>query len=238
MKILKYFLLITTIAVLFSCSTDAQNHYVFGASGSYYVPFGSLADRFKPTAGGSFYFGQETNDAWTWFGRVEYFKFDEENTDKLFLKRKLKVNGIENDYEIPLPDLKLSLEVAGLSAVAGFKILETNYLDVKGTFGFGITRWLYTRSAYYDSLYIDTTGAGALKLAQVLDVPANSQVDWSGTFDFGLDLNVKVYGPVWINAGARYKVIVGEIWTALDLDFENISTFQMFDFSAGLRIKL
>ncbi len=238
MKIFNYFLLITTIAVLFCCSTNAQNHYVFGANGSYYIPFGSLADRFKPATGGSFYFGKETSEVWTWLGRAEYFKFDKKNTDKLFLKRKLKVNGIESDYEIPLPDLKLSLEVAGVSAAAEFKILETNYLNVKGTFGFGITRWLYTRSAYYDSLYIDTTGAGDMKLAQVLNVPANSQVDWSGAFDFGVDLNVKVYDPIWINAGARYKVIVGEIWPALDLDFENISTFQMFDIRAGVRIKL
>ncbi|MBZ0199044.1 MAG: hypothetical protein K8H86_04190 [Ignavibacteriaceae bacterium] len=238
MKILKYFFLFTITALVFYGTAEAQNHYVFGANGSYYIPFGSLADRFKPTAGGSFYFGKETDEIWTWLGRAEYFIFDNENTEKLFLKRKLKVNGVESDYEIPLPDLKLSLEAAGFAAVAEFKILETNFLNVKGTFGFGITRWLYERSAYYDSLYIDTTGAGGMKLAQVLNVPAGSQVDWSGTFDLGVDVNVNVYGPVWINTGVRYKAIIGEIWPALDLDFENISTFQMFDIRAGVRIKL
>jgi hypothetical protein len=238
MKILKYFSILTIIVILFSFKTNAQNDFVFGANGSYFIPFGSLAERLEPTIGGSFYFGMETSENWTWIGRVEYFKFDKENKEKLFLKRKLTVNGIESDYEIPLPDLKISLEIAGISAAAEYKVIETNFMNVKATFGFGLYKWFSKRSAYYDSLYIDTTGAGDFKLAEILNVPANSQTEWSGGFDLGFDVNVNVYGPIWITTGARYKTVVGEIWPALDLDLENISTFQMFDIRAGVRVKL
>lgn len=237
MKNTRYFL-IFILFLLTGYNAKAQDSYIFGANGSYYIPFGSLAERFKPTAGGSFYFGKETSESWAWTGRAEYFKFDKGNTDELFITRKLTVNGVEGDYKMPLPALTVSMEVAGVSAQAEFDIVETNFLNLKGTFAFGLYRWFYQRSAYYDSLFVDTSGTGGMMLGEILDVPASSQTDWSGGFDFGLDVNVNVYGPVWINLGGRYKAVIGEVWPALDLDLENISTFQMFDVRGGIRIKI
>jgi hypothetical protein len=39
-----------------------------------------------------------------------------------------------------------------------------------------------------------------------------------------------------LNAGARYKLIIGELWPTVALDLESVSTFQMLDLRAGLSI--
>jgi hypothetical protein len=44
--------------------------------------------------------------------------------------------------------------------------------------------------------------------------------------------------PVTVWAGARFKLIAGELWPSLDLDLENVSAFQMIDVRLGLRVDL
>lgn len=232
-KIILFHLLST---ILFMNTVSAQsNSFVAGANSSILFPIGSLSNRFFSTFGGSAFFGKQMNNNWTWCGKLEYFSFEKENSDKLFLTRKFVINEKENTYKLPLPKLSMDLKIAGLSAVANYNIIGTNFFTTDLTFGFGIYYWESTRSSYYDTLRIDTSG-GFID-AVILNVPAITQQDWSGGFNLGLDVDVKIVDPIWLNFGANYKVVIGELWAALNLDLENVSTFQMFDLRFGIKAK-
>jgi|GEM_PF-629062 hypothetical protein len=215
-------------------SQDDEEYIIAGANGALYIPSGTLHDRFKSTVGESFYLGKSVGDGWSWVGKFEYFKYDKLNEDKLHITRNVTVNDVDTRFEIPLPKLKMSLQVVGLSANAGYEIFNNGTLKTDLEFGFGIYRWFNKRGAYYDSLSVDT-GKGNLALAQVLEVPEKNQVDWSGGLNFGVGVSVKVYKPIWFYASVNYKLVIGELWPALDLDLENVSTFQMYEIKAGFR---
>lgn len=222
---------------VFCAALSAQDKFIAGISGSLIIPSGSLSQRFEPALGGAIYFGKEVSSQWTWTGNIEYFKLDKENRDKLFIKRKIEVGGEEKEFNAALPNLELELEAAGISANAEYKFLSLSLLDARFSFGFGVYRWYNFRSAYRDSVFSDTTGNGDLKLLEVLNVVSDSQVDWSGGFNAGLDLNFLLLDPFIINLSGRYKAILGELFPALSLDLENVSTFQMFEIKAGFRFR-
>jgi hypothetical protein len=232
MRTLKIFLIVQLISIYCFAQSDV---YFAGGGVSYLMPIGSLAHRYKPTIGGSIYFGKSVSEKWSWYGKVEYFKFDKENTDKLFLTRSLTVRGVTNRYILPIPKLVMELSVVGITANANFKVLSSEVMEGNLTFGFGVYNWKDDRGEYYDSLYY-TIPNDTTFLALYLNVPQKTLNDWSGGFNLGVDFSYQVFNPIWLNVSANYKAILGELWPTLSLDLENISTFQMFDARAGIKI--
>ncbi len=233
MRTLKLFLIIQFISI---CSIAQSDTYFAGGGVSYLLPVGSLADRYKPTIGGSVFFGKAISEKWSWYGKVEYFKFDKENTEKLFVTRSLTVRGITEKYKLPIPKLVMELSVLGITANTNFNIIRSDIIDGNLTFGFGVYNWKDDRGEYYDSLYY-TIPNDTTFLALYLNVPQKTLNEWSGGFNVGLDFSVQVFNPVWFNVSANYKAILGELWPTLALDLENVSTFQMFDARAGIKVE-
>jgi hypothetical protein len=231
-KILLFILFISNLAF-------AQNEFfIVGGGGGLYSPFGSLSDRFNSTIGFELQAGKRISEKWTWIGKLEYLKFDDVNNETLVLRKEVEVNGSPTSFDIPLGNVDMELEIIGLTANAGYSIFSNEIIDAKFNFGFGLFRWISKRSNYSDSLFVDTSGTGGLKLADVLNVPAVSQTDWSGGFNIGLDASVKVFEPVWIYVSADYKAVISELYPTLNLNLENVSTFQMLNGKIGVRLKL
>lgn len=207
-----------------------QQYYVAGAGAGVVMPFGSLGNRFKPAAVYNVFWGQETTANWTWTGNFEYVKFTKQNDSKLNVTRKL--NDIS--YSYPMPAKMMTLEIAGLSVNAKYKVFENSLLRANLNIGFGIYNWTYKRNAYKDSLY---TPDSARTLVTVVNLADNKQQDWSGGFNIGVGADVKIIEPVFFNVSCNYKAVIGELWPALDIDLENVSVFQMFEIKAGVTVK-
>jgi hypothetical protein len=226
------------IAALFFTSINAQkNSIIIEANGNYYLPTGALAERFNGTFGGSFLVGKQVSDNWTWLGKFEYFKLTDLNKDKLVRKVGYTFNDVEQTAEIPLTNLNMELTVAGLSVEARMKVLSTDIFESDINLGFGFLYWENKRGGYFDSLYVNPNDTTQI-LVDVIQVPAQTQIDWSGAVNLGVNISVKLFEPVWFNASANYKLIIGELWPALSLDIENVSGIQLFDFRTGFQIRL
>lgn len=233
---MKRILSITYIVILFSIYILPQSSgYVGGANISSYIPFGSLSSRFEHTFGGSFFFGKQVSEKWTWFGKVEYFKFDKLNEEKLVVKRDVLIGSQVQNFTIPLNQLKMSMEIFGVSANADLNVLRTKIFEGNVNFGFGIFWWRNFRETFDDSLFIKDDNGNDV-FADYIKVPELTQGEWSGGFNAGANVAVMVIDPVWITFGANYKVIVGELWATLALEMENVSTFQMFDTRVGIKV--
>lgn len=226
------------VALVLAPALFAQEPTVsIGAHGLWLAPVGPLANRFRPTTGGSVDFRLKRDNP-QWGGSVEYFKFDKEATDKLFITRTVRDSSkqAEGTFNIPLSRLTMSLEVVGASANISYDIWYTEVLETRITAGFGIYRWKGTRSGYYDTLRAQL--GDSLLIAEILRVPPLEQVDWSGGFNLGADIDLRIYGPVWFAVGGRFRLVVGELWPTLALDLENVSTFQILEVRAGIRVLL
>lgn len=216
----------------------AQNKLILGAGGNYNLPFGSLADRMKGNFGGWFYAGKQVSDDWTWVGKFEYFKLDKVNEENMFKIVETNINGSTQQLRFQLTGIKMELTVAGFTAEAKYKIFKTDIFETYLNFGFGFYYWNYDRGSYSDSLFADTTGSGDLVVVDLINVPAINQKDWSGGLNAGLDFNINVFKPVWLNLSVNYKLIIAELWPTLDLNLENVSGLQFFDFRAGINLRL
>ncbi|MGE5363291.1 MAG: hypothetical protein ACM3SM_04110 [Bacteroidota bacterium] len=238
-SILKNISLACLAAVLFAGVSPAQNKFVAGAGASMLFPIGTLHDRYNPAAGGSFYFGKQVSENWTWVGKAEYYKFTELNKDKLSIKRIVDYtrNGTEysKDFVIPLDKIDMELEVAGASVNAKANLYDADIFRSNLDMGFGMYRWKNYIAPYKDTMYVTVPGMENRLVAEVLNVPGNTQVDWSGGLNLGLEAEVRLFEPVWFSAGASYKVVIGELWPLLSLDLENVSAFQMFEIKAGIK---
>jgi len=232
-KLLYIFTLVITLVSV--KETFSQDSYMAGANANYYIPLGTLSDRYKPAMGESFYFGKDVSENWTWVGKLEYCKFDDMNMDKLVITRRLTTNGPQ--YKIPLSKINISLEEVGLTANASYHMLSTDIMKADIELGFGIYRWKHTRADYKDSVYVDTTGKGDLALEEYLNVPGRTEEDWSGGLNVGFSVDVNVYKWASVYASASYKMIIGELWPALSLDLENVSGMQMIELRAGIRAR-
>ena len=232
-------MLVICFALLLPGAAFAQSdRWSVGAAADYHIPIGGLGDRFLPAWGGTVRIGIPTGTSARWSAVFEYAKFDRLNSEKLSLLRTVDVGGGTRTFEFPLGDLDMTLELVGASADVRFRIVDAEYLRADIGLGFGMFRWSGFRGAYQDSLFADTTGTGTQDLIAVVNVPALSQQDWSGGFSAGVDVDVPVVSPVTLWAGARFKLIAGELWPSLDLDLENVSTFQLIDIKIGLRVDL
>ena len=233
-KMKKLFYIFTTIIVLMFSGEKTfagEEAWIAGAGGAMYMPIGTLADRYQSTFGGNIYFGKEVSDSWSWVGKFEYFKFSKLNEDNLFKSKYVMVKGAEILLP-PLKDLKMDFEAFGLSANAGYKLYRNDLLSADLEFGFGIYRWFNKRSEY--NATIDTSGTGK---TYKLNVPAKDEDDWSAGLNAGFGVDVQIYKPVSFYASANYKLIIGELWPALALDLENVSSLQIIEIKAGLRAR-
>lgn len=236
MKAFKY----SIIILFFSVSLiKAQNSsWLIGANSNYNLPIAAMSDRMKGNIGGLIYAGKKTSENWTWVGKLEYFKLTDVNKEKMFKIVKAEVNDVIGDYRFELPLLEMEFTTAGLSVETRYNVFNSSFFEADLNFGFGFYYWEYSRTGYKDSLFIDTTGAGDLLLAEFLNVPPLFQKDWSGGLTVGTDFNFILFDPLSLNLGINYKIIIAELWPALSLNLENVSGLQFLDLRAGIRVKL
>ncbi|MFH0736642.1 MAG: hypothetical protein V1773_00835 [bacterium] len=239
----KYLYLLIFLSFTVNLLYAQKTNFIAGADINYYQPVGTLSDRFEKTIGGAVYFGKEVSKNWAWVGKLEYFKFDKGNKDKLHVIQDVSVGNTTETFDIPLTNLNVELEVVGLTANAIYKLIDLEPFKTQLNFGFGVYRWFSPRgsyTSYFDqntkNFYTDTTGVNG-SFTKVINVPGISQVDWSGGFNIGVVFSYEVINNTSIYAGCDYKNILGEIWQALSLNLESISSFQMLDFRAGIKVE-
>lgn len=216
--------------LLFISITSAQN-FISGAGASYLIPSGGFSNRFKPELGYNVFFGKQTSENWRWTGKFEYMDFDNQNNEGSYIKEVYE----GQEYKFNLPENFMKFTAYGISANADYKIYENDFLKTFLNFGFGVYNWKFTRNEFNDSIFINSNGTNTLIFAA--NLPQNVQTDWSGGFNFGVNADVKLIEPLWLNIGANYKAIIGELWPALAIDMENVSTFQFIDIKASLTVK-
>lgn len=203
-----------------------------GAGVSYLAPTAELGNRFLATPGFYLKVGKSISETWTWSGTVEYFKFDKINSDMAFVENSYTIGAEQKKVKTSLTGLDMSLTVAGVSVVADYKVFDAGVLHANLSGGFGIYNWVYQRAAYVDSVFYVN---GATKTGvDKIDAPAISQKDWSGGFRLGLEIVVDIYGPLKFNAAAYYKNIIAELFMSLKLGQQNVASFQMGEFTAGV----
>ncbi len=231
-----YILIVVALVSAFTVSGQEMK-FVAGVNGSAILPAGILSQRFEPAIGYSVYFGKQINERWTWTGNLLYYKFDKMREENLKKMIQAEINGVTNDYSIPLPGLEMEMEIAGLMAEAKMNVFRTGYMETDLNFGFGFLYWEHQRGEYYDSLYVTPPEGGDPVLVDELEVPGRTQTDWSGAFNIGAEINFPMIEMLALNLSANYKLVVGEIWPTLSLGLENVSGFQMFDLRAGLQFR-
>lgn len=238
MNTIKFIFLLTLVTLTFYAPVNSAQDKRFSAAveGSYLIPIGTLSDRWKATPGSSLYFGVKTSEKWTWGGKIEYFKYSDLNEDNLFVNSTQTVNGKNYQYKVPLTNLSQKLEVFGLTVDAKYNIVRSEIFEANVDIGFGVYNWTYKRNAH-DSLNFSAKINDTLyTFTAFSNMVANSQTAWSGGFSIGAEIGVKVMDPVEITLAGSYKNIVGELWRAMIYNMDNVSTFQMYDCRAGIRI--
>ena len=224
--------------ILFAGFLPAQNNFIVGGGANYNIPFGSLSDRFNGNFGGWVYAGKQISEKWTWVGKLEYFKLNEVNEDKMFKVVRINFGGSNKDLTFALPGIKMDFSSFGLTAEAKYNLLKNDHFQTDLNLGFGFYSWEFKRGSYRDSLFADTTGTGSQVLIEIINVPELTQKDWNGGANIGLEFNLSLFEPVFLNLNFNYKLIIAELWPTLDLNLENVSGLQFFDFRAGIILKL
>jgi len=234
----KLFILILLGLLLATSGMLAQTGTIIAGAGAvYHMPVGTLHNRFASAVGGMLYVGQQTSANWTWVGKFEYVEFSALNSDKLYKTINLQEGGVTQQYQIPLNKLSMDLTVGGVTAEAILNLVRWSSIETNAHVGFGFYKWENVRGSYYDSLFVQSSVTGARVKAAVLAVPENRQTDWSGSLNLGADLSVKIAEPVWFTLGADYRLIVAELWPALDLDLENVAGLQSISLRGGIKVE-
>lgn len=210
--------------------------YVVSGEGIALFPAGELSKRFLQTYGYTISVREAHNNSPRWGGFVEYALADDENRDKLFVKRKDTLNGVARDLVFPLQQFDMTFEYVGIGVTANYNIVSSSVIDLNGRVSFGIYNWRFSREAYFDTIKVDTGSVTPkFKTIDVIRVPSANQRDWSGGIDVGLETDIVAFSPFILSAGVRYKVILAELWPALALDMENVSGLQMAHVTVGLK---
>lgn len=226
------------VALIGAFPARAQDRAVVAGLGAMYtVPVGSLHSRFEAAPGGMVFLGKQISADWTWIGKCEYFELTKLNAGTLVKTANIQEDGTTRQYQAPLSKLSMRLKAVAFTAEAQLNLLRLSSLETSIHAGFGFTYWDNFRGMYYDSLFVQSASSGStIKIAN-LAVPENRQSDWSGCLNLGCDLHVNLVDPVWVTVGADYKLIVGELWQALDLDLESVSGMQCLSFRAGIGVR-
>lgn len=204
-----------------------------GVNAGFVLPIGSLNYRYKPALSYGFSLGNKSKEEglyWNYF--VEYVKFGEENRSNLNVLRKVTQNNKEAVYSIPLPKLKMSLEVISASAQMNYPVYKAGDFHSTIHAGFGVYRWFNKRSEVIDSLFAQTPTGSVF--VEYLKVAESNQLDWSGGVNLGVEGKYSITPSFSVSLSADYRLVVGELWAALKLDLENVSGMQMAQFRAGI----
>lgn len=222
------------LLVLFAGTGGAQTLHV-GARGSWLIPLGTLSERFESAPGFGAVLRWE-GPRLSWGCEVEYARFSRENRDELNVSDSVDIGGVVYPYVHPLSDLTMTLTIGGVSAQMRYELATVGSFAFDLAAGVGIYSWSFVRDPYSDSVFVDTPSGPVL--AEALVVPGDTQDEWSGGFNVGFDVRTNLLAPVRVTAGAHYKAIVGEMWPALAIDLENVSTMQMVDLRLIVSIPL
>ena len=229
-------LLLFTVIFFMTESYGQKGRFSAAVEESWLMPIGTLGDRWEATSGTAIYFGVTTSEKWTWGGKAEIFRFFKLNSDKLFVPNTQVIGNTSYTFNIPLTGLSHTLDVFGISLNAKYNVVRSKFVEANVDLGFGVYNWTYKRDAH-DSLSYDATVNGTPYHFLVFgNAVANSQTDWSGGFSIGAEICVKVMNPIELTVAGNYKNIVGELWPAIIYNLDNVSTFQMIDARAGIRI--
>jgi hypothetical protein len=217
-------------ALLLLVSTSEAQVVRLGARGSVMLPVGGLSGRFLSAPAGAVDLRWE-GPRLSWGATIDYTRFTRENTDELSYSDSAIVGGTQYQYTTRLDGLVMDLAMWGMTVQGRYTVADFGTVEMCGAFGFGLYYWTFTRERYTDSIYVDTPTGPAL--ATVLDVPSDSQGEWSGGINLGAEVRLKFLAPVWITLGGSYRVVIGELWPALAIDMENVSSMQMLEFTLG-----
>lgn len=232
MKKLKYFILFVAVT---AAVTQAQSKFFFGAAPLYEQPLGGLNNRFKADIGATIFAGAKTSGDVSWLGSISFANFSKPNYDKLVKQVEVQSGLDKLIYQFPLSNLTMKLKTATLMAEANYEFFRNNLISTNLNVGFGFTNWTYSRERFADSLFAVIPGSTNPSKISKLDVPGNSQTDWSGTLKIGLNASITIAEPVEIFALVNYKIIIGELWPALALDIENVSGMQFLQIGLGVK---
>lgn len=216
----------------------SQKSYIIGTETGYLVPIGELSNRFQPTINFALSFGYQSNPKWIWFAKIEYFEFNKVNYEKQNVKRNILVGSDQKLFTADLNKLDMELKITGFSINAKRRLFEYGIMNSSFDVGFGVFRWIFNRAAY-DSIFVDTSSVSGSPKYYTLykNVPSSNQNDWSGGFQVGIELGVKISENFEFAVSGSYKSVLGELWQALAFDMENVSTFQMLNLSGRIRIR-
>lgn len=232
MKKLNIFLLVIILSTL---TTIAQTNTFIGASPIYEQPVGELSKRFKAGYGAILFAGYKTSDNMSWLGSFSFSSFTKPNYDKLIKQVEVQSGLDKIFYQFSLNRLSMKLNTSTLMAEANYTFLKTNSFSTNLNFGFGFTNWTFTRENFSDSLSAVLPNSSAPKVISKLNVPENTQSDWSGTIKVGINANYEIARPIELFVLINYRIIVGELWPSLALDIENVSGIQIIQLGLGIK---
>ncbi len=116
-------------------STLHAQEWRLSGGGAYLVPIAGLSERFDPQFAFAVGLGKQRDDRWLWGGRIEFVRFNRENTEKLFVK-----------------NVPLKLEIYGGTVEAQYGLASSRHSLRPHLIGSaGIYRWFSTHGAYQDS---------------------------------------------------------------------------------------
>lgn len=235
MKPLQLFI---TLLLFTALSISAQSQkYIFGAATTYEIPIGALNDRFTSTFGGTLFAGGSSSEDWSWIGSLSFAEFSKPNYDRLNKQVEVQTGSNKKIFLFPLSSISINFKTVSLLAEANYTFYRNSFISTNLIVGFGFTNWTFSRQRFTDSLFANISGTGTLTKISTLDVPSNSQIDWSGTLKLGFSASIVIAKPIEIYTNIGYKLIIGELWPALSLDMENVSGLQILQFSVGLKTK-
>lgn len=218
------------LAVVLVVSASEGQEIRLGARGSLMVPVGGLSSRFLAAPSGAVDLRWE-GPRLSWGASLDYAKFTRENSDEFLYSDSTIIGGTQYFTTTKLEGLVMDLTMWGMTAQGRYMVADFGTVEIDGAFGFGLYYWTFTREHYTDSIYVDTPTGPAL--ATVLDVPSDSQQEWSGGINVGAEVRLKFFSPFWITVGGSYRVVIGELWPALAINMENVSSMQMLEFTLG-----
>ena len=205
----KLFLSIFLFSFILFGETKAGDQWHLAAQYQYSLPAGALKAWFSPSPQSyALAAGYGDPENWMYSIRLENMLYDKPNTK-----------------ELTYDDLHMQLEILGASLEGRYTLTAWSGLRPFLLWEVGLYRWRVVRGSY--SINDPATGGETL-------VPERNQSEWSWGFSAGLGTDFLIIKNLALNAGLRYRMVVGELWPALALELENVSVFQMAVFSTGL----
>jgi opacity protein-like surface antigen len=205
--------LLVCAVLLAALPAEAQTSWRVSAAGSFVQPTLGMADRFGGHVTGSIGVGQWLTPERLYLeGRIERYAFSQ---GAVVLRARTEGPEVETEQ------FNLSLDLLGGGFHLQRTLLTLGMVRPYATGGIGMYHWQERRAAYEDEHHT------------VPELERAAQ--WSAGFHGGLGTELLVTRQAAVVLGAHYTVIMGELWPALALGLENVSSFQFANASLGIR---